>query len=147
MQPPPIIIVDDSEDDRALLEMAIGRSGVPCRTIMLRSSEEALAYIRRKGRYAKRSYHDQPILFLLDIQLDVLTGFDILHEIRKDVELRLVPILMLSSSDEPSDIRLAYEKGANGYIQKSGDFDNVIKGSLCFWLTINHTSRWAPTAK
>ena len=144
---PLVVLVDDSPDDVVITTQAIQASGVPCRLEVLRSAEEAVDYIRRWKGQAHRLFYDLPVLFFLDVNLGVMSGFDILHLIRADPELRMTPVVMLSSSDEPRDIRQAYGLGANGYVRKSLGIEEVRARTvitLKYWLEINLSAREVP---
>lgn len=147
VESPEVIIVDDSDDDRDFTLLALKKACIPCTPVVFDSGEEAIDYVRRKGKYAGRQYHQRPSLILLDIKLGRMTGFDVLHAIRGDPELRMVPVVMHSNSDEDRDIRLAYEMGANSFLRKPIGLEELMRQTsamLTYWLTCNVSSREAP---
>lgn len=144
---PEVIIVDDHKDDRDFLLLALKKSGVPCTPVVFNNGEEAIDYVQRKGKYAGRQDHQRPSLILLDIRLGRMMGFDVLHAIRKDPELRMVPVVMHSDSDEDGDVRLAYEMGANSFLRKPVGLDDLTRQTattIAYWLTCNVSSREVP---
>lgn len=140
MRKPRLLMVDDGPDDRELARMGVEASGIKVDLTMLCSGEEALDYLRCHGAYAERNQREIPDVVFLDINLGAMTGFDVLHEIRKDAFWRWVPVVILSTSTEESDIRLAYREGANSYLVKGRNEDDFKKHAttiLTYWLEHN----------
>lgn len=139
-----VVVVEDNPDDREFFSLAVKSTGFDVDLVFLASGEEALDYVRRTGKHADRPLTDIPDVVFLDVNLDRMFGFDVLHAIRFDVTLRLVPVVMYTSSISESDVRLAYEQGASGYLQKSQTLDEAKERArviLTYWLSYNVTTK------
>lgn len=137
---PFVIIVEDNVDDQTFMKLALERCGVACSTLIFDSAEEVIAYIERKGKYKGQLYRECPSFIMLDINLGGLTGFDVLRVIRLDPVLRMVPVVMQSSSDNDDDICRAYQLGANSYLQKPTSIEEMARQiglAIGYWLTCN----------
>jgi two-component system, response regulator len=135
-QPMEILLVEDNEDDILLEQEALADAKLVNIMYVVRDGEEALAYLRRQGRY-----HDakMPGLILLDINMPKKNGFEVLNEIKADVELRHIPVVMLTTSDRENDIVKSYAKGACSFITKPMDFDKfaeVAKQFALYWAVV-----------
>lgn len=137
---PSIFYVEDSSDDVFLTEMAFRKAGVKVPLDVANSGEEAIA------RLQKYDQANPPVCILLDIKLPGTTGLEVLAWVRKQPSLRLVPVVMLTSSLLPADINQAYQLGANSYLVKPATLDELIKLACLigqYWLACN-TSPVAP---
>jgi CheY-like chemotaxis protein len=113
-QPLRILLVEDNEDDVVMLQEAFaGVPLVPFTTV--RDGEEALAYLRREGKYKDATL---PALILLDIKMPKKNGFEVLREMKADPALRRVPVIMLTTSSREEDVVRSYAEGACSYLQK-----------------------------
>lgn len=143
MAKPFVFIVEDNVDDQTFMKLALERSGVACSPLIFDSAEEAIAYIERKGKYKGQLYRERPSLILLDVNLGGLTGFDVLRAIRLDPVLRMIPVVMQSSSESDDDICRAYQLGANSYLQKPPSIEEMARQiglAISYWLTCNRTT-------
>jgi CheY-like chemotaxis protein len=116
-----VLVVDDDPDHRLLAQMALRQhaNGTEVSVDAVPSGEDALAYLRREGAYADSP---RPHLVLLDLRMPGLDGFGVLRAVRTDPELRDVPVVVLSSSDHPDDVKSAYGLGSNSYITKQASY-------------------------
>jgi CheY-like chemotaxis protein len=135
-QPMEILLVEDNEDDILLEQEALADAKLVNIMYVVRDGEEAMAYLRRQGRY-----HDAkvPGLILLDINMPKKNGFEVLKEIKADPELRHIPVVMLTTSDSERDIVKSYAKGACSFITKPmdfGKFGEVIKQFALYWALV-----------
>lgn len=135
---PTILLVEDNPVDLELTLRALRKHQVPNPIAVARDGVEALDYLHRRGRFAA----DAPIpaLILLDIGLPKVNGLDVLREVKAHAVYRTVPVVMLTTSQDLSDIRTSYELGANSYIAKSVEFDtflDVIGRIHQYWLLTN----------
>ena len=131
-----ILLVDDNIGDVVLTKEALKGAEFPNRVSVVRDGCEALEFLRRTGKFAKAS---RPDLILLDINLPRKNGCEVLEEVRSDEELRLIPIVILTSSEAEDDIRRSYELGANCFVTKPADLDEmvrVVQAINHFWITI-----------
>ena len=135
-----ILLVEDNPDDEVLTLDALATSNFSNRVIVARSGAEALDYLFAGGRYFDRSVEDTPALVLLDLKLPKVDGLEVLRRIRLHPVTRLLPVVILTSSNEDEDRLKGYSLGANGYVRKPVDFDEFVEavGQLgLYWLLIN----------
>ncbi len=144
-----VILVDDNPDDSLLMIRAIKKSGNDVNIVVLNSGAEALDYFFCRGNHQDRDVTQQSSLILLDLKLPKISGHDVLKQLRSDKRTQCLPIVVTSTSNEPSDVELSYRLGANSYIRKPVDFNTlvVVVGKLCeYWLNINfpapETTEW-----
>lgn len=142
MQPLTILLVEDNADDEVLALRALTRTSIRSNIVVVRDGEEALDYIFGQGKYTGRDIRLQPHVTFLDIKLPKLNGLEVLKAIRSDEHTRLIPVVVLTSSDEPADILEAYRLGANSYIKKPVDFNEFVRQVKLlgeYWLSINRS--------
>jgi chemotaxis family two-component system response regulator Rcp1 len=131
-----ILLVDDNIGDVVLSKEALKAVEFPNRVSVVRDGCEALEFLRRTGKFANAS---RPDLILLDINMPRKNGCEVLEEVRSDEDLRLIPIVILTSSEAEDDIRRSYELGANCFVTKPADLDEmvrVVQAINHFWITI-----------
>ena len=131
-----ILVVDDSADDVLLLQESF--RDVPAVNLVhaVHDGQQALAYLRREGEYAAAR---TPGLVLLDINMPIKNGFEVLAEMKSDPELRAIPVVMLTTSNRDVDVLNAYSGGACSYITKPVCFDRLqlIAGHFAnYWTTV-----------
>lgn len=119
-----ILLVDDNIGDVVLAKEALKGADFSNRVGIARDGCEALEYLRRTGKFAGVALPD---LILMDINMPRKNGCEVLKEIRSDEELRLIPVVILTSSEAEDDITRAYEMGANCYVTKPVDLDEMVK--------------------
>src|SRR6266849_3509556 len=131
-----ILLVEDNPGDVRLTIEALKEAKVSNKLTTVPDGVEALAYLRREGRYAHAA---RPDLILLDLNLPRKDGREVLAEIKADQELRRIPVVVLTTSQSEEDISKAYDLNANCYVAKPVDLDHFIKVVRIieeFWLTI-----------
>lgn len=121
----PILLADDSPEDRILIPRAIKKAGLPNRLIALEDGAEALKYFAGEPPYSDREKFPLPSLVLLDIKMPKCDGFEVLQFIRTHLETR-IPVVMLTSSNLPEDIEKATRLGADSYFVKPACFTELI---------------------
>jgi two-component system response regulator len=129
----PILLVEDNPDDRELTIMSLRESNIANPIDVARDGQEALSYFADLAR-------PLPAVVLLDLQLPRISGLDVLRRLRQGERTRVVPVVMLSSSNEESDRMRSYDLGANAYVCKPvefGGFAEAVKTLGLFWLVIN----------
>jgi two-component system response regulator len=139
-----VLLVEDNPDDEALTLSAFETGGVPYTMVVVRDGAEALDYLSATGSHAGRDAAALPNLVLLDLKLPKYSGLEVLERVRADPRTRLVPVVILSSSDEPEDQVRSYRLGANSYVRKSIDFDQFARGMHMlaeYWLELNQGVR------
>jgi len=139
--PVSILIADDDAQDAMLVQMAAQRAALGLRLETVSDGEQAIDYLMGRERYADRQAHPFPQLMLLDLKMPRLNGFDVLDFVRRQPGLRQLPIVIFSSSDDPRDIRRAYDAGANSYLCKphsNDDLSSLLKALEGYWCQFNH---------
>jgi CheY-like chemotaxis protein len=134
-----ILLVEDNPDDEVLTLNALAKGNILHTTVVVRDGQEALDYLFREGDYSTR-LAGNPQVILLDLKLPKINGLDVLKRIRENRETKLIPIVILTSSQEDKDIAESYAGGANGYIVKPVDiqkFNESINNFINYWLVLN----------
>ncbi len=135
----PIVLVEDNPNDLELTLVALERARLANEVITLRDGAEALEYLCCSGKWELRE-KGNPAVILLDIKLPKLSGLEVLEYIKKDPELRKVPVVMLTSSREEPDLERSYEIGVNAYVVKPvsfGEFVRAVQELGGFWAVLN----------
>ena len=130
-----IVLVEDNPMDLELALHALGRAQLANRTEVARDGVEALALLARRGGRTPR-----PRVILLDLKLPLVSGLEVLAQIKEDPVLRTIPVVVLTSSGEDPDINEAYRLGANSYIVKPVDFEQfseAIRLVAMYWVIMN----------
>ena len=122
-----ILLVEDREEDIDLTLRALKKDHFVSKIKVIKDGEKALEFIFAKGEYSDRDVFDLPKLIILDLKLPKVDGLEVLRKIRLDKMTKLLPVVILTSSSEESDIYESYELGADGYIVKPVKFDNFVK--------------------
>ena len=135
-QPAEILLVEDNPGDVRLVQEALRESKIMNRLHAVSDGKEALAFLRRQGKYANAT---RPDLILLDLKLPRKDGREVLSEIKADLELLRIPVVIVTSSKAEEDILKSYDQHANCYITKPMDlekFVEVVKAIQNFWISI-----------
>jgi CheY-like chemotaxis protein len=135
----PILLVEDNPGDAELSLLALDRLGLQSSVVHARSGAQALDYLFRRGRYASLPPRQTALVFL-DLKLPLGDGFSVLREMRAHASLAHTPVVMLTSSNEPSDRQRAYQAGASAYMCKPVDFvefTEAMRYACKFWVDIN----------
>ena len=121
-----VLLVEDDLNDIFLVKRAFKMAHIQNPLQVVTDGQEAIAYLRGEGKYADRQAHPLPKLVVMDIKMPRKSGFEVLTWIKGDNHvLRRIPVIIVSSSDNPADINQAYEQGANAYMIKPVDFRAV----------------------
>ncbi|TMD04698.1 MAG: response regulator [Chloroflexi bacterium] len=135
-EPVDILLVEDNPGDARLMKEALAEAKIRNRLHVMADGAEALAYLRRQDPFAGAV---RPDLILLDLNLPGKDGRQVLAEIKRDEDLRRIPVVILTTSHAEADIARAYDLHANAYVTKPLDIDQfiaVVKSIEDFWLTI-----------
>jgi len=135
-RPIEILLVEDSPSDALLTREALGGSKLLNKLHVVENGVDALAFLRREGRFASEP---RPDLILLDLNLPRMDGREVLREIKGDDDLRVIPVVVLTSSDAEEDILKSYKLNANCYITKPVEFDKfvkVVRSIREFWIAV-----------
>lgn len=119
----PVLYAEDSEDDAFLMQRAFKQVNVANRLVVVPNGRRAIEYLSGAGVYADRAQNPVPALVLLDVKMPYESGLDVLQWIRQQPALHSIPVFMLTSSSQESDIVFAYSHGANGYLVKPTSLD------------------------
>jgi len=140
-----ILLVEDNPDDEALTVRALKKSNIANEVVVAHDGAEALDYLFGEGAHAVRDVTQMPQVVLLDLNLPKLDGLGVLRRIRADPRTRLLPVVILTSSNEEQDRVNGYGLGANSYVRKPVDFDAFVAAAAqlgLYWLVLNEP---APT--
>jgi two-component system response regulator len=134
-----ILLVEDDPDDEALTLRALRVNNLGNEIVVARDGAEALDYFRKGG--------DLPAVVLLDLKLPKVDGLEVLKTLRSQERTRFVPVVILTSSDEESDLLRGYANGANSYVKKPVDFGAFVTAVSqlgVYWMALNELPRRAP---
>src|ERR1700720_3492342 len=134
-----ILMVEDDPRDVELTLTALEEYNLANEVVVTRNGEEALDYLFCRGEFATRS-SDNPAVMLLDLKLPKVDGLEVLQQIKSDERLKMVPVVVLTSSHEEKDMMRSYSLGVNAYVVKPVDFHefvNAVKELGVFWVVIN----------
>jgi two-component system response regulator len=139
-----ILLVEDNQDDEELTVLALQENRLLNEIHVARDGVEALDFLLAQGCYAQRNPRDLPQVVLLDLKLPKLSGLEVLQRMRSHPVLKLVPVIILTTSLEERDIMESYDLGANSYIRKPVDFNNfleAVRQLSLYWLVLNEAPR------
>ena len=136
-----ILMVEDDPKDVELTLTALDEYKLANEVVVTRDGEEALDYLYCRGTFKTRS-NDNPAVLLLDLKLPKLDGLEVLQQIKSDEKLKMIPVVVLTSSHEEKDVVASYKLGVNAYVVKPVDFHefvNAVKELGIFWAVINES--------
>jgi CheY-like chemotaxis protein len=134
-----ILLVEDNPRDVRLTQRAFAQADMSHDLRVVRDGDEALDYLHREGQYKEPQLSPRPDLILLDLNLPRMNGHELLDFLKQDQRFRQIPIIVLTTSGRPDDVRLAYEAGANAYLLKPVEFarfTDVMEQLGKFWLEL-----------
>lgn len=134
-----ILLVEDNPNDIELTIEALSECNLANRMVVLNDGVQAMEYLQYKGEYQNREVED-PAVILLDIKMPRMDGIEVLQEVKNDPQLKIIPVVMLTSSREEPDLKKCYELGVNAYIVKPvniKDFFESVKNVGVFWALLN----------
>jgi two-component system response regulator len=135
-----ILLVEDNPDDEALTVRALKKNKILNEVVIARDGVQALDYLFGEGAHAGRDTKETPQVVLLDLKLPRLDGLEVLRRLRADDRTKLLPIVILTSSNEEQDRVNGYGLGANSYVRKPVDFDTFVSATAqlgLYWLILN----------
>jgi CheY-like chemotaxis protein len=136
LHPVHILLVEDNEGDILLTLEAFEESKIKSKISVVRNGQEALDFLYKRAGYEQES---KPDLILLDINIPILNGHEVLKIVKHDPELKKIPVIMLTTSSSTKDINLSYENYANSYVIKPIEMEEFLKAILKieeFWLQL-----------
>lgn len=134
-----ILLVDDSPRDTELVLDALAQNNLANEVVALRDGAEALDYLYHRGEYADRG-NGNPAVVLLDLKMPKVDGLQVLRQIKGDPQLKMIPVVILTSSSEEKDLINSYQLGGNAYIVKPVVFQDLVtavKQLGAFWAVLN----------
>jgi CheY-like chemotaxis protein len=138
-----ILLAEDNPQDAELIMEALTEHKLVNRVTVVKDGVEAMEYLQREGKYKGRT-PDNPAVVVLDIKMPRMDGIEVLRAIRSDPTLKLIPVVMLTSSREEQDLIRSYELGSNAYVVKPvkfSDFIAAVKQLGIFWAILNELPR------
>lgn len=142
-----ILLVEDDPAIRELTKRALEKNNIFNEVVITEDGAEALDYLFGIGAYAERDVRIMPVVVLLDLQLPKVHGLEVLRRLRANERTKLLPVVILTSSQKEQDRLDSYKLGANSYVQKPVDFDEFVNASLqlwTYWLLLNKPPPSAP---
>jgi CheY-like chemotaxis protein len=137
-----ILHVEDDPNDALLFQHACRKAGIGFELQSVNDGDQAIAYLRGTDFFSDREKYPFPQLILLDLKMPRLSGFDVLSWLRNEGSLKGLPVIVLTSSNHETDIKRAYDLGANSYLVKPVGFDALVEVAKTihgYWLHINET--------
>jgi two-component system response regulator len=135
-----MLLVEDSPDDEILTLHALEKNNILNRVVVARDGAEALDYLFGTGAHVGRDLSEMPTVILLDLKLPKIDGLEVLRRLRADDRTRLVPVVILTTSEEDRDLVTSYSLGANSYVHKPVDMNEFVMAVRqvgLFWLLVN----------
>jgi two-component system response regulator len=139
-----ILLVEDNPSDAKLTIRALKKNHLCNNIVHLQDGAEALDFIFGRGSYATRNVANKPKIILLDLKMPKINGLEVLREIKKDPHTASIPVIVMTSSKEDTDITTCYKLGVNSYVVKPVGFDNFSKAVTelgMYWMLINQESK------
>lgn len=137
-----LLLVEDNPQDLELAVRALRKANLANHIQVARDGEEALDFVFGEGAHAGRELRDGPRLVLLDLKLPKIDGLEVLRRMKGDPRTKMIPIVVLTSSKEQSDLVESYQLGANSYIVKPVDFERfteAVRDLGMYWLLLNQS--------
>lgn len=137
-----ILLVEDDPNDVFLIQRAFGKANLANPIQVMKDGEAAVLYLSGQEPYADRDRYPLPMLMLLDLKLPRRSGLEVLEWLKQQPKLKRVPVVVLTSSREHTDLNRAYDLGANSYLVKPVAFDsllNMVQTLNQYWLIINES--------
>jgi CheY-like chemotaxis protein len=144
MNDKPILLVEDNPDDVELTMMALEKSRISNEVVVVGDGVEALDYLFARGDFAGRDTGVMPQVILLDLNMPRMDGLEFLRRIRADEKTRLLPVVVLTTSNEDKDKIESYKLGANSFVRKPVDFQQFVEAVQhlgLYWMVLNKTAQ------
>jgi CheY-like chemotaxis protein len=135
-----ILLVDDSENDVELMRLAFQRAQFNNPMHAVYNGEEAIAYLKGEGAYSDRKRHPLPAVILLDLNMPMRSGFDVLAWLSTRPTLKRIPVIILTASTRAEEVKQAFDLGAHSFLVKPPRMEELISMVRCLrdWLRLNH---------
>ena len=139
-EPKTILIVEDSDEDFAATQWAFAQASVVIPVVRCKDGEEAIDYLERRGKYSARDSARAPAIILLDLNLPRTTGYQVLKYIKSSERLKLLPVVVVTSSRSPDDIQTCFQSGSNSYVVKPlgiAKLRELVHGLVEYWFRLS----------
>lgn len=139
-----VLLIEDNTDDERLTLRALRRNNVNNEVVVAYDGQEALDYLFGSGSYAGRDMAVMPAVVILDLKIPKVSGLEVLQQIRRKEDTRSIPVIVLTSSDDETQVEECYKLGANSYIKKPTDpeeYSDMILQLGMYWLLLNQAPR------
>ena len=136
----PVLLVEDSPEDYEVTVRGLRKAGLASPIHRCEDGDDALDYLRRRGQYAGLAQSPRPGVILLDLNMPGTDGYEVLAEIKSDEDLKVIPVVVLTTSSNESDIERCYRAGANSYVRKPVNlesFMDAVHRLAEYWFAIN----------
>jgi len=136
-----VLIAEDSSDDFVLFKRALERARFANPIQRVEDGEKAIAYLAGDGSYGDRTLFPMPVLFILDLKMPRRSGLEVLEWMQRHPVYKKLPVIVLTSSSQHEDVNRAYSLGANSYLVKPGNFEDLIKLGKSmddYWIGLNY---------
>lgn len=137
-----ILLVEDNEDHAEIIRQSLSDNGIVKEIHWVKDGRDALDFVHRKGTYANAP---RPVLIILDLNLPKASGLEVLKEIKEDQDLKVIPVVMLTSSDQNEEMLKCYRLGVNSFITKPVKFDDYLEKLMSlehYWLLTNREPQY-----
>jgi CheY-like chemotaxis protein len=134
-----ILLVEDNPRDVELTLAALAKNNLANEVVVVRHGGEALDYLHRRGEFQSRR-PDNPVVVFLDLKMPRMDGLEVLRQMKRDPQLKMIPVVILTSSNKEADMARSYQLGANSYVVKPVDFQqfaDAIRQLGTFWAVVN----------
>ena len=141
---PVVLVVEDDPGDVFLVQRAFAKANVKCDLHFAVDGDQAVAYISGEADFADRAAHPLPSLVLLDLKLPRRSGLEVLAWLKRQPDLKGVPVIVLTSSNQAADLKKAYELGANSYLVKPVNTEGLaqmVEAIDAYWMRLNLTPK------
>ena len=135
-----ILLVEDNPDHAEMTLRALKDDGIPKRVFWVSDGEDALDFLHRRRRYAEAASSPRPDLILLDLKLTKIGGTEVLGRIKAEESLRMIPVVMLTTSEREHEVSESYRAGVNSFVTKPvrfTDFVEQVRGIAAYWFGTN----------
>lgn len=136
LEPVEILLVEDDPGDIELIKETISSSKLKINLQIVNDGSKAISYLKKQGQYSDKT---EPDLVILDLNLPLKNGMEVLKEVKSDEDIKHIPIIVMTTSDQDSDVLKSYKLGANSYVTKPmgiEQFSHIVNTIEDFWLTI-----------
>ncbi|GCE20332.1 response regulator [Dictyobacter kobayashii] len=123
----PILIVEDSDEDFEVIQWALQKLSITTPIYRCDDGDDVLDFLHHRGKYAEKGTSPRPSLVLLDLNLTLMNGQEVLTQIKQDETLKMIPVIIWTTSADPKDIEICFKQGANSYILKPMTFEKLLE--------------------